>query len=516
MRIFFDNNAAATMPNQIVGGNRGEIPFDAAWCLLGALGDICIMLPMFYDLWIKHNLKSQVIVCRNYAPMFDGVSYVEQVVYPWDYDRKDRQALVKVVEFAKTKIPGRPVVFLNPIECPNGQVPQTTDSFARELWRIAGRQYEWGLHPLVFDQRDGNRELELWCRTIGETTKPVILAALSGHTSPFPQAGELITALRERFPQAEVMDIGGVKAERPFDLLGLMENATALVTIDTMHLHLSAASTVPTIALARDYPTNWNGTPWHRRFQFYCRYGQYAQRKEELLRAIEDVFEGVPRVTPKPIIGLTGQFGYNPSLLEHGDQLLMSYRYHPTDHWLTKPRMATLDREWHVVTDRPIVFPDKFRSLSIEDMRLFSWRDKVYGTYTISNPDSPRLGEYRFPTCVVGYAELKPSAEAWVVDEHHIVEYGKNDWTGLEKNWCPLPHGDRLYFIYSQHPEQVVIEVDGDKVVNEYRSPMPPWAWGEIRGGTVPVSSKATCCGSSTARSSTRPSGTLGATTPAV
>ena len=44
-----------------------------------------------------------------------------------------------------------------------------------------------------------------------------------------------------------------------------------------------------------------------------------------------------------------------------------------------------------------------------------------------------------------------------------------------------------LFCIYSNHPERIVLELEGDKVVREYRSKPLPWAWGEIRGGTTPI-----------------------------
>ena len=330
MRVFFDNTAnLATIPNTLSSGFNGVVPNDCAWCLLGALGDICILLPLFYKLHQETGLKQQVVTSINYAQMFDGVSYVETLVYPEKYDRNDKRMVQKIVDFAKSKFHTKPLVFLNPIECPDGKPPQTTDSFVKEFWKIAGRADEWAMHPLIFDQRDEQREAALVEKTCPDVDKPVILCALTGLTSPFPHAADLLKSLQERFSDCQVVDLATVSAERPYDLLGLFDNARLLVSVDTMHLHLSRGSGIPVIALARDYPTNWNGSPWNKRFQFYCRYSQYPNRKEELLRAAADVFEGVPRVWTKPVVGLSQCNGYNLSIIQHEGKLLGSYRLSP-------------------------------------------------------------------------------------------------------------------------------------------------------------------------------------------
>jgi predicted GH43/DUF377 family glycosyl hydrolase len=45
----------------------------------------------------------------------------------------------------------------------------------------------------------------------------------------------------------------------------------------------------------------------------------------------------------------------------------------------------------------------------------------------------------------------------------------------------------KLYCIYSCHPEQVIFELDGSRIVAEYRTPGPRWPYGHVRGGTAPL-----------------------------
>jgi len=48
------------------------------------------------------------------------------------------------------------------------------------------------------------------------------------------------------------VNLNACNAYRVFDLLGLMDRAVGLLTVDTMTLHLAAASKIPYIAYTRD------------------------------------------------------------------------------------------------------------------------------------------------------------------------------------------------------------------------------------------------------------------------
>lgn len=468
----FHSNAPAQNQFRAVAGHAGYV-------VLGASGDVCIMLPLFHDIFLKTKQKPVVIVSKTYAGVFDGVSYVDAVVYDQPYDRNDKQSCRKIADFARQKVQDRPLVFLNPVETMNGIVPQETDSFVKEFWRIAGRPHEWGMLPLVFDLRDPEREKKL-IESLNFNDKPLILAALTGLTSPFPQKGELMTLLQTRFTDFQIIDLFNVKAERIYDLLGLFDRAKLLITVDTAHLHLSRASDVPVIAIARDYPAKWNGSPWHKRFRFYCRYGEYDARREELLQTVKNVTEDVPRVFTKPVDKLS-QGGYNGSIIRFNGKILMSYRHHWNKSHQTRLAMATLDENSNVVDNRDIQFPQELMKYGLEDGRLFIYRGELWISYTASV----------FPTmpakCVMQYAKLIFSDGNWIVGKHFQPKYPGNDFSTLQKNWTPFVNFDELYFIYGVAGDnQIVLQVDGDEVLpTQYSSPRPQWAYGDIRGGVV-------------------------------
>ena len=446
----------------------------------GHFGDLCIILPLLKSRFDKSGVRQPVIVGKKYSAMLEGVSYVEPVVFDGDWKRGgDSEVNRAAAEFAKSKFPDSEIAFVNPVFGKNGEAKHT-DSFAKELWHHAGTLEGWSKLPLVFDRRDPEREAELARKLV--FAKPTILAALDGISSPFMKKPELLKSLRDRFKHWKVVDMASVKAKKPFDLLGLFDRAALLVTIDTMHLQLSRASAVPVVALARDVPSKWNGSPWHSRYAFYCRYGEYDWRADELLQAAEDTLTGLPKPWTKPVNGLM-ENGYNPAIVRWDGKLLFAYRYHPDRAWRTKLRLATLNDNFELIEDREIQMPADIANYSHEDPRFFVHKDRLFMSYTVAIPgDVPRQSR-----CVMAYGELACEAGTWQIKNHTQPHCGNNDWSGKEKNWVFWGHDGRLFCIYQCDPEQIVLELDGAKVVGEHRSGGPKWAFGEIRGGTAPM-----------------------------
>lgn len=176
------------------------------------------------------------------------------------------------------------------------------------------------------------------------------------------------------------------------------------------------------------------------------------------------------------------QFGYNPSIIRYGNKLLMAYRHHnDTGDASTSLAMAELDDRFNPVMNERIEVSGVMSGMSIDDPRLFLYDGDLYCCYVVSTwPKNP-------PQCTVRYGKIAKIAGAWTIPESFSVNYGNNFGAGMEKNWVPFEHGGRLYFIYHNQPEQIVIQVMGDVVINEYKSPTPNWVWGRIHAGTTPI-----------------------------
>jgi len=160
-------------------------------------------------------------------------------------------------------------------------------SFCMESWDSANSPIPWGSVPLTIDRRDRDRE----DRVIGmagiKPGRPVVLMALGGNSSPYPYATFVRANLQRQIGGAfQVVDITDLRCERIYDLLGLYELATALITTDSAPLHLSAAVPgLPVIALATRWPTSWHGTPWRSNQRLRVYYDETLDRWEEILEA---------------------------------------------------------------------------------------------------------------------------------------------------------------------------------------------------------------------------------------
>lgn len=211
--------------------------------LLARNGDIINFLPAAYHLSKTH--KVQWIVSRPFDQVLDGCSYVSKAIWP----KEEQDTLPEAIAYARRrgfKNIRVPQVWKNP-ERQDTLLP----TYQMEAYRLAGMLDEWNKHPLIFDQRDKQRENELCRAHIDQgSARKTILVATEGVSGPFPEPHKLLAKLRGI--DAEIVDLSHVRAERVYDLLALYDAADCLVTIDTLHLHLARASTCPVIALMRE------------------------------------------------------------------------------------------------------------------------------------------------------------------------------------------------------------------------------------------------------------------------
>lgn len=188
----------------------------------------------------------------------------------------------------------------------------------------------------------------------------------------------------------------------------------------------------------------------------------------------------VPNQLTTTIINPAALFptGYNPSVILSSGRRFMAYRYHAGNGWETSLAIADLDDKFNVISNRKIALPGR----SNEDPRLFEYQGVLWMAYV----ETRSWVAGTMPNCCIRYGKLIEGNE-WQVDGQFLVKYGKNVVSGPEKNWVPFEWGDRLFFTYQIWPEQIVIEVQGDDVIGEFKSPGSWWKWGQIRGGTPPI-----------------------------
>lgn len=231
---------------------------------LGRFGDIINVLPVVHEsarAMAHEGRKPVVCASEEFADVLEGVSYCDILRHP--------AGPIQYLEPAKHWLSARgyqPVVSQIYSDPP---APRRTESYMRDSWEVLGRGHLWEQLGVVFDRRDAAREEEL-CRKFS-WDKPVVFFCFAGKSSPFYDP-ELLSVLRRRFPEVSFEDIGAVRAHRIYDLLGLLDRAAALITIDTAILHLARASTVPTIAFVNPQP--WLGSLPSANHVLYRKYTQ--------------------------------------------------------------------------------------------------------------------------------------------------------------------------------------------------------------------------------------------------
>lgn len=258
---------------------------------LGKMGDILALLPLLHA--ESQNERPCLMVAKKYWPHLEGCHWLDSIAFDGEPHELER-----AVEHAKTladkvrclQVAGPPEqVFKHTFER-NGAESATTDSFAKEPWKLAGQLSLWMEQPpLVFDNRNAQREKQLIHEF--EPTRRLILVSCGGETSPFPHKSLLFELLKGRFKKPyQIVDLSKIKAERFYDLLALFERAKCLITSDSAPLQLAnACRDLPVCALVQDSPQLWNGSPWRSNHIFHCRYRDFANRAVEMLEAIQGI-----------------------------------------------------------------------------------------------------------------------------------------------------------------------------------------------------------------------------------
>lgn len=262
---------------------------------LGKLGDVLNVLPI---LWAdaQAGQRATLMIHRQYEGILDGVSYCDRLV--WDGNPNDiNGAIAEAQKHSQDvrccQIVGDPQAVKQLYER-SGTPGASTESFQKESWRVCGRLALWkDQPPLVFDQRNREREKELLGRVGSSRNKKYLLVAVDSKTSPFPYKALLWEMLRLKFKTGYIIvDLAEYQAERIYDLLGLYEKAWALIACDSALLHLAnAVRTLPVVALAQDKPTLWHGSSWRPQFISYIRYGDFPDRAVDMLRALDQLHQ---------------------------------------------------------------------------------------------------------------------------------------------------------------------------------------------------------------------------------
>jgi hypothetical protein len=224
---------------------------------LGRIGDNINLLPVLYSEHLAGR-RSTIVTSEKYSEIFDGVSYCD--VRKYSGDPVELSHAIGLCQ----GLPDLRVAqwFMHPKESKQER------NYAVECYRLGRFRDLWRRFPCVFDRRNPEREEKL----IQNIKGPFIAVAPYGISSPFANSKQLISGLQSRFSDYTIVDLSKVVAEKFQDLLGILDSASCLVTIDTAHLWLSNASKCPVVALLNN---GYMGSPPSTRTVASFRYKDY-------------------------------------------------------------------------------------------------------------------------------------------------------------------------------------------------------------------------------------------------
>jgi len=252
---------------------------------LGKYGDICNLLPIAKHLNDSGNTPHWVVGI-NYMSILAGVDYVHADPVHFNVTRI-KDALGYAQASYGTVLNGQPYG--------KDYAGPKDDSYNLLAWKSCG----FGEHfddtnrfPLVFNKRDFDREDFLaeqhGCKKKNEGAPLILLAIGCARSSPFPSRAVFADAIqRKHGGRCKIVDLCDVKAARIYDLLGLLERASLLITADTYALHLAAATPMlPVVALVNDRP--FLSTRPRCRVVLRLKYSEAIDRMKEVHQAVSE------------------------------------------------------------------------------------------------------------------------------------------------------------------------------------------------------------------------------------
>jgi len=271
------------MAAEFLAKSRADAPTlsDRCYVILGRNGDIVNALPFIYKDFLATGVKPRLAISREFRDILDGVSYVK----PWLMRRSFGEINDALLE-ARSK-------FANVINCQIWGWNYTQDrrcaTFNEESWRMAGflahfHDFKW---PLVFDNRDWDKERVMRERAFSIDPRPKIVTNLTAAVSaPLPQGRDILKKIVDAFPDFHVVDIGQFHCLHPYDVLGIMDAAQVIVSIDTLTLHLAQACKAPLVALVRD---GWEGSMPRFNCTTRLTYSEVLDNPSKVIKAIDPI-----------------------------------------------------------------------------------------------------------------------------------------------------------------------------------------------------------------------------------
>ena len=307
--------------------------------MLGRYGDIINILPFLKHVHDNYE-KPVMMVSKEFESVLDGVSYVER----WVVDLNNNQ-LNEALELGRAKFK---FVICAQIWGKNFQQTRNAPAYNMESWNNCGMLNRFNDKTMlpVFDLRNIARESDLVRYATGSGKHKIILVKLGGGvSSPFHHGERFLKMIGDAFGERfRIVDISNLALHRIYDLIGLMDVASCLLTTDSAPLHLAAASKVPVVALVNPLP--WQGTEPRCNVVRKLTYAQAERQPNLIISAIEaaTLSQFAPVVAAPPSAATARQF-------QIWHAVMIQERKAPHE----KARVALAQSSWEAIYDNTVL-----------------------------------------------------------------------------------------------------------------------------------------------------------------
>jgi hypothetical protein len=250
---------------------------------LGAQGDVLNVVQGLKWYADQQGHPVDLVIDVSVAPIVEACSYIRAIKHPTQ-DYKDVHPAIMMaqrmgyLEVRVCQMRGR-----------NWEPPIKTESYASDARLLVGAPESAWEVPILFDQRNKEREAEFVASLNLDADRPLVLFNGKGYSSPFRNELELLEMIRTEVPDAQVLNMGRVRAKRLYDLLALYERAACLVSVDTSTAHLAGATPrLPVVALISDRNSDWSGSKYPPTVNVVAssRYRSWRENYSEMAEAV--------------------------------------------------------------------------------------------------------------------------------------------------------------------------------------------------------------------------------------
>lgn len=203
-------------------------------------GDLCAAALPLCKFWHDQGKEIHLFVHEDFRAIPDACSYI--TVHPMRGGHRDT---AEAGQDARRK--GFDNIIYIQSDGHSSKPPLCMMNFVLEAYARSGEIERFHDLPLIIDRRT-DPTVAIRCIP-PDDGRPLLLTCFHGCSDPYPYAKEQLEWVAKEFKDYRILDLSTGTLPSPVDLLHLYEIADCILTVDTLHLHLSHATETPVIAL---------------------------------------------------------------------------------------------------------------------------------------------------------------------------------------------------------------------------------------------------------------------------